>query len=49
MNTRLIESKMIIRNTVNRVKYLKQEGKTFIFKTEVLLGKFKFNFNVIVL
>lgn len=34
MNTRLLESKKIIRNTVNRVKYLKQEGNSFIFKTE---------------
>ncbi len=34
MNTRLVESKKISRNTVNRVQYLKQEGNSFIFKTE---------------
>jgi len=34
MNTRLLESKKVIRNTINRVKFLRQEGNSILFKSE---------------
>ena len=34
MDTRLLESKKVIRNTVNRVRNLEQEGNSFIFEAE---------------